>query len=122
MTLKKLITLAFVVLLAACALMVFSLYRVSKSKATIDQMQEMRGRSLILASELQQSSEDLTSLVRQFAVTGDENFARAYQDVVDVRAGKKSRPREREIAPGRTVSLTDLMREAGFTDSEFRLL
>ncbi|MDL2313688.1 methyl-accepting chemotaxis protein [Desulfovibrio sp. OttesenSCG-928-C14] len=85
-------------------------------------MQEMRGRSLILASELQQSSEDLTSLVRQFAVTGDENFARAYQDVVDVRAGKKSRPREREIAPGRTVSLTDLMREAGFTDSEFRLL
>ena len=122
MTLKKIILSACIVLAVTSGLMLFALYDVYHSKDVMDKTQLMRQQSLILATELQDSSKGLTAAVREFAVTGDERFADIYMDIVNVRAGSKARPQDRSIAPGKTISLSDLMHNAGFTDIEFALL
>ncbi len=77
-----------------------------------DASSAQRYQSYLLANELRQSSEDLTRLARTFVVTGDARYEAEYFHIVDVRNGKSPRP------DGRTVALTTLMRELGFTDVE----
>ncbi len=122
MTLKKIVACACLVLALACGLMGFEIYELYNNKAATDATQAARRISLLLAAELEASSRDLTSAVRSFAVTGDERFAAAYAEIVEIREGRKPRPANSAVAPGKTVPLQQLMREAGFTDSEFALL
>jgi signal transduction histidine kinase len=73
-------------------------------------------KSFSIAIELKQSSNDLTWFCRTFVATGDSIWEKKYQDVLDIRNGKKSRP------DGRTIALQDSMRKLGFTDKEFKKL
>ncbi len=90
-----------------------------------------------LATELRQSSDDLTRMARTYAVTGDPLYAKQYQAVLDIRNGKVSRPQQyhrvywdfvtdESVRPRpdstETISLQQLMKNAGFTDEEFALL
>ncbi|MEI6862991.1 MAG: ATP-binding protein [Candidatus Omnitrophota bacterium] len=94
----------------------------------------MRIHSLLLADELRQSSDDLTRMVRTYAVTGDPVYKQHFQNILDIRNGKKSRPEEYWrvywdlVLPGspvprpqsrQSISLLNLMRQAGFTKDEF---
>ena len=103
----------------------------------VDQANERRLQSLLLANELRQSSDDLTRMARTFVVTGDPSYQQHYQDILDIRNGKKPRPLDyhkvywdlvtpKGVGPrpagGQSVALLDLMRQAGFTDEEFRML
>lgn len=90
-----------------------------------------------LADELRQSSDDLTRLGRTYVVTSNPAYEKQYNDVLDIRNGKKPRPIEyhrvywdfvaggiEKPRPDSNVikPLDDLMKEAGFTEAEFAKL
>jgi signal transduction histidine kinase/DNA-binding response OmpR family regulator len=117
-----------VVLLAV----VFALYVWSERE--VNRANDLRYRSFLLADELRQSSDDLTRMARTYVVTGDRLYKHHYQDILDIRDGKKPRPEaywriywdlvlhdsqaprhERQPA----IALLELMRQSGFTEQEF---
>lgn len=122
MTLKKIILISVVVLIAACGAMVFSFYRTYQSQVEMEQVQSNLQVSLDLAAELRRSSLALTAAVREFVVTGDEKFIKEYEDIVAIRDGRLPRPQNLMVATGQQIALMDLMREAGFSGKELTLL
>ncbi len=107
-----------------------------RSEREIARVHEMRHRSFLLADELRQTIEDLNRVARTYVVTGDPVYKRQFEDILDIRDGRKPRPDDYwrpywdlilEDAPSPHAtrpasSLLDLMREAGFTEGEFRAL
>jgi methyl-accepting chemotaxis protein len=107
-----------------------------RSNAELNRANQSRYESFLLASELRQSSDDLTRLARTFVLTGDERYAQQYQAILDIRDGRRPRPTHYEriywdfvaadgTAPrpdGTAMPLTDLMKQKGFTDAELAKL
>ncbi len=121
------ITVALVLLLAA----VFAQYTLLERQ--VDSSNDLRLQSLLLADELRQSSDDLTRMVRTYVVTGNPVYKQHYQDILDIRNGKKPRPQKYQgiywdfmVAEGQapppssseTIALLDLIRRAGCTQEE----
>ena len=125
----------------AFALVVLVLFVVSfrlyvDAERGIEHAHRQRLQSLLLADELRQSSDDLTRMVRTYAVTGDERYRRYFNEIFAIRNGDlprlvdyhhiywdlvdetDRRPRPAEY----TVALLDLMRDAGFTETELSQL
>ncbi|MDO8208620.1 MAG: histidine kinase dimerization/phospho-acceptor domain-containing protein, partial [Gallionella sp.] len=102
----------------------------------LDHANELQLKSFLLADELRQSSDDLTRMVRTYVVTGDPVYKQHYQEILDIRDGKKPRPvaytdiywdlvladDQRPRPRGQTVPLLELMRQAGITEKEFARL
>lgn len=102
----------------------------------IDRANEARQQSILLAGELRQSSDDLTRMVRTYAVTGNPIYKQHYQEILDIRDGRKPRPVEyqgiywdlvttddtRPRPTGEAMPLLTLMRQSGFTEDEFAKL
>ncbi|HWN95715.1 MAG TPA: PAS domain S-box protein, partial [Methylomirabilota bacterium] len=120
---------------AAALAIAFALY--ARSEKKIDRSHELRHRSFLLADELRQSSDDLTRMVRTYVITGDPIHKQHYQDILDIRDGKKPRPEayariywDLVLKGGQTprpdskqsIPLLELMRQAGFTEEEFQRL
>lgn len=96
----------------------------------------LRFTSLELADELRQSSDDLTRMVRSYVITGNKLYKQHYQEVLDIRDGKKPRPIDysnvywdlvgindaRPRPQGQSIPLLELMRQAGFSNEEFAKL
>ncbi|HUW36946.1 MAG TPA: EAL domain-containing protein [Rhodocyclaceae bacterium] len=107
-----------------------------RAEKRIDLANEFRQRSFLLAQELRQSSDDLTRMVRTYVVTGDPIYKKHYQEILDIRDGRKPRPvdyqgiywdlvladdhRPRPMGPA--LPLLELMKRAGFTEAEFATL
>jgi diguanylate cyclase (GGDEF)-like protein/PAS domain S-box-containing protein len=112
----------------------FALY--IKAEKSIDHANEAHHQSYLLADELRQSSDDLTRMVRAYVSTGNPIYKKHFQEILDIRDGKKPRPVQynldywdlvfdddkRPRHDGQTVSLLELMRQAGFGESEFAAL
>eukprot|EP01032_Pedospumella_encystans_P029919 gene29919-33768_t len=131
---------AFISLLAATLLLAAStlwpMLRVNEREAAATQAHQARYNSYMLADELRQSSDDLTRLARTYVVTGDARYEQQYNDILDIRNGKKPRPEHYERiywdfvaggvpvppASGKAVPLQDLMKQAGFSEQEFASL
>ena len=62
------------------------------SEKQVDRAYESRQQSYLLADELRQSSDDLTRMVRTYVVTGAPIYKQHYQEILDIRDGKKPRP------------------------------
>ena len=122
MTIKKIIACSSAVLLLAVAALCYAIYSVSVSDAAMARAIAERETSLALADELRENSRTLTDTVRSFTVTGDEKFATAYMNVVNIQDGKMPRPADAAIAPGQTVSRQELLTQAGFTPEELAFL
>jgi len=90
-----------------------ALYQVGKAQARVSASSDLRFHSYLLADELRQTSDDLTRLARTYVVTAEPKYEQQYLGILDVRNGKKPR------SDGRTISLTELMKHAGFSDAEF---
>ncbi|MDP1901015.1 MAG: ATP-binding protein [Rubrivivax sp.] len=102
----------------------------------IDRANELRQLSTTLSEELRQSSDDLTRMARTYVVTRDPLYRRHYEEILDIRDGRKPRPVDHgnvywdlvladDLRPrgmGPTVPLLDLMRAAEFSDAEFAQL
>src|SRR5262249_26849485 len=92
--------------------------------------------SYLLADELQHSSDELTRMARTFVATGDPEFERRYQEILDIRRGKRPRPEHYDSVywqlasqatadanrKGAPVSLHTLMHDADFTKAELAKL
>ena len=110
---------------------VFSFYVFTEKR--IDRANEQRLISFQLADQLRQSSDDLTQMARAFVVVGDPHYKKYYQDILDIRDGKKPRPEgyfygywdivlanTQSPSPenGQAIALLDLMRQSGFPNKE----
>lgn len=98
--------------------------------------QRLRQRSIVLADELRQSSNDLTRLVRTYVITGKPVFKEQFYEVFDIRDGRRPRPMDyspsywdfravrpdQQRAEGEKVPLLELTRRAGFTETELSKL
>ena len=119
----------FVVFVVAFAIYV-------RAERQIDHAYESRYQSYVLADVLRQSSDDLTRMVRTYVATGDAIYKKRYQEILDIRDGKRPRPvkyediywdlvladDQRPRPDGHAVALLELMRQAGFTEAEFAKL
>ncbi len=136
LTVKKLFGGATVATVVFGGLLAFGLYRYNAAEAELQAANESRYASYLLADELRQSSDDLTRLARTFTLTGDPKWEQQYQEVLDIRIGRRPRPLEYEkihwdfraadLPPthgtGQAVALQALMKAAGFTAAEFAKL
>lgn len=112
----------------------FSFYVYAEKQ--IDRAYELRLQSYLLADELRQSSDDLSRMVRTYVITSDPLYKQHYQEILDIRNGKKPRPvdyqniywdlvladDQRPRPNGQATPLLERMRLAGFTDTEFAKL
>jgi signal transduction histidine kinase len=100
----------------------------------ITNAERQKYRSLQLANELFQSSEDLTKMARSYVITGDSVYERFFFEILDIRNGKLPRPQDHSMAYSNldshprsgasvdAISLMDLMRREGFSEREFDML
>lgn len=103
----------------------------------VNRANELRIQSSMLTDELRQSSEDLTKMVRIYVATGNPLYKKYYQDILDIRNGKKPRPAQYQqiyrdfvlagdVPPDASshqlISLLDLMRQADFSEQEIQKL
>ncbi len=127
--------LTFTLFLLAVLVLIFGIY--VRTEKAIDRANEQRQAAMALGDELRQSSDDLTRMVRTYVVTGDPVYKHYYQDILDIRDGKRPRPEQYQNiywdlvvagrlppppAKGQTIALLELMRQAAFGDAEFRQL
>ena len=133
LTLKRLFAYLFIVGMVMGGLLLGALLQVARTQAELAEVNNTRYNSYLLADELRQSSDDLTRLARTYVVTGDARYEQQYMDILDIRNGKKPRPRQYERVywdfvaagtgkprpDGETISLQELMKKNGFTEQEF---
>ena len=114
----------------------FLIYKINTNADNMLLIETKKLQSYKLASELRQSSDDLTRLARTYAATGKDKYEKMYWDVVHIRSGEKARPvnynriywdlvLEYGIKPkpdGKKIALLEMMKNTGFTDEEFALL
>ena len=107
-----------------------------RAEKQIDRNNKLRQRSFLLADELRQSSDDLTRMVRSYVITGNPIYKQHFQEILDIRDGKKPRPVDyqdiywdlvldddrRPRPDGQPIALLELMRQAGYTEQEFAKL
>ncbi|WMW79841.1 EAL domain-containing protein [Undibacterium cyanobacteriorum] len=113
----------------------FGLY--VESEKEIDRFNETRLKSHLIASELRQSSDDLTRMARSYIMTGDIAYKDHYKEILAIRDGLIARPVDyHEIywdlvlsdnkrprpSSGEKVAFLDLMRNVGVTTDEFAKL
>eukprot|EP01034_Spumella_vulgaris_P034391 gene34391-42416_t len=124
------LTLAVSLLLAAS----FVFYVRAEKK--IDLANDVRQRSTFLASELRQSSDELTRMARSFAATGEPVYKQHFEQILAVRDGRLPRSAKHPDIywdlvpagagftgpPGNAVPLHELIRRAGFMAQEMAVL
>ena len=136
MSLKRL----FLVLLGIQFILVAVLMVVTlllfQNQNNLHKSQRAHFNSYLLADEFRQSSDDLTLMARAYVLTGNAEFKRDYQTILDIRNGKNPRPVgynriywDFKIAAGKkprpdgeTISLQDLMIKEGFTQAKIEKL
>lgn len=116
MTIKRLYMIVYSVIALMLAAIGFMILSVLRNQALLNESQIVRYQSMLLANELRQSSEDLTSMARTYVATQNPKYENIYFDILAVRNGEKPRK------DGTTVALKVLMKEAGFTQEEFAKL
>jgi signal transduction histidine kinase/CheY-like chemotaxis protein/HPt (histidine-containing phosphotransfer) domain-containing protein len=132
---RQLAVLLAVVGVLAAALFVVTTFQLRAADRQTE-AENRRTESFLLADQLRQSSNDLTTIVRLYVSTGDSRFRDYYDEIFAIRDGTAPRPRgygssfwNRVLAEGKGFvrygppqSLTDQMRAADFTAAEFDAL
>lgn len=122
--------------LLACIVFSIGFAKYIAAEQAIDRANDLRFQSHALVDELRQSSDDLTRMVRSYVATGNPIFKRHYQEILDIRDGKRPRPLNyqnvywdlvmaddhRPRGFGSAITLLDMMRRVNFTGDEFAKL
>jgi len=117
-------------------LFIVSFFVYVDAERAIDTANNKRLQSFLLADELRQSSDDLTRMVRTYAVTGEPRYRQHFDEIFAIRNGHAPKPenyhyiywdlvdasnaRPRPFGP--PTALLNTMRQVGFTDSELTQL
>lgn len=135
-TTSKLTTPLLVLIALTLIAIIYLFIAMQQGSSALASAADIRYRSYLLASELRQSSDDLTRLGRTYVVTGDPSYEQQYNAILDIRNGKAARPQEynriywdfvaagqnKPRPDGETVPLQELMKKSGFTEQEFAKL
>ncbi|WP_019676938.1 putative bifunctional diguanylate cyclase/phosphodiesterase [Arsukibacterium perlucidum] len=124
------------VTLTVFVLFLISFFVYVDAERAIDSANKKRLQSFLLADELRQSSDDLTRMVRTYAVTGEQRYRHYFDEIFAIRNGHAPKPenyhyiywdlvdannnRPRPFGP--PAALLDSMRQVGFTDIELTQL
>jgi two-component system, sensor histidine kinase and response regulator len=134
MTIRRLVQTLFATLVGLAIVAAVLIVTAAVRRGHLVDLQQQRMVSYELADELLHSSDELTRFARTYVVTGDPKYERFYREVLDIRNGKIGRPENYKGAywdlrvvgvdgpRGPAVSLTQLMRDAGFTEAELAKL
>ena len=136
MSINKFLVTSFLALIVLLASLFATLTLLSRTQGEITESERRRYMSLELADRLRQSSDDLTRMARLYVMTGDQRFANYFQEILDIRNGKRPRPTDYNLVywdlvipngkrpgtDGRAVALEQLMIEQGFSVLEFSKL
>ena len=137
MKLKVLVPILLVLALALSSLLIWLGSSLKTALEEVEQAEILRFRSIQLADELRQSSDDLTRFARMYVQTANPIYIAFFSDVLDIRNGKVERPDGYEgvywdivlsgdktsiLERGEFPSIKDRMMELGFTYEEFDLL
>ena len=136
MSIKKMFLIIYSIMVLALIIIAGLVVLIINNQSALEHSQDIRYKSYLAADELRQSSDDLTRLARTYVVTGDANYEQMYNDILDIRNGKKPRPQNYEriywdfvaagnLKPkpdGETIALQTIMENLGFTEDEFKLL
>ncbi len=137
MSIKKLLIVFLCFIIPLSVLIMISAVLLDKTEQHAYEVKEARYNSYKLAEELLRSSELLTRFARTYVVTKDEKYLTYFNDVLDIRNGKKSRPEnyngvywhlvidslnQPPSLGGSCVPLEQQMQDAGVTIKEFGLL
>ncbi|WP_052494291.1 GGDEF and EAL domain-containing protein [Nitrosospira sp. NpAV] len=129
----KFFTIILMLLLTAIGAMVYQAFGIQNDIAISERH---RYRSLLLAGELFQNSEDLTRMARTYVTTGNPVYKRHFFEILDIREGVKPRPlhysatywhlmdagKDSVAEQGKAVSLLEIMDNEGFSDQEIALM
>ncbi len=125
------------VLTAVAAAFIISTYVTYDHYLDIIQINQKNYASHLLAMELRQSSDDLTRMVRTFAVTGNPRFEEEFRDILAIRNGTSARPQHYNQSnwnwlpndnsqsgdkSGATISLMQLLKNQDLPHNELHLL
>lgn len=136
MKLKKLFMLLFIfntVLLISVAIVI---NKYQNATIKLEDAYNMQYKSLILADELRQSSDDLTRMARTYVLTANPMFEEQYKTVLAIRNGEIPRPKRyngifwdfftiegtKPKLDGEKIPLRELMKKANFPESELNML
>ena len=136
MTVKRLLRVMYGALFVVLLLLGGVAVLLFVNQVRLDRSQRVRFESHMLADELRQSSDDLTRFARTYVVTGEPRYEQYYWEVLAIRNGTRPRPQHYErvywdfIAASnppprgviQAIPLQQLMRNLGFTASEFAKL
>jgi len=136
MKLKKLFVVLLMINIFALIGVVLIFDDYQKATKKLQYAYDLQHKSLILADELRQSSDDLTRMARTYVVTGKDMFEKQFHQVLDIRNGVINRPlnynriywdfltleHNKPLFNGEKKSLRMLMQESGFPDTEIELL
>ncbi|NQY93122.1 MAG: PAS domain-containing protein, partial [Campylobacteraceae bacterium] len=136
MKLKQLFLLLFIVNISFLSLLVFIISDYHEAIKKMEDAYKMQHKSLILANELRQSSDDLTRVARTYVITGNKMYEEQFHTILDIRNGIIPRPLNynsiywdfltlngsKPSLRGETIALRNLMKQAGFQDIELALL
>ena len=121
MKIKHILLLFLGVELVLAVLTAFLDFRLGGALDDVEQAQERRYQSYLLADELRQSSDDLTRFARTYAVTGNDRFERYFNQVLDIRDGRLPRPDHYQGIYWDLV-VADLLPEPGSAEDEIASL
>lgn len=137
MKLKKLFMLLFILNTVSFISVAVVINKYQKATIKLDDAYNMQYKSLILADELRQSSDDLTRMARTYVITGNAMFEEQYKTVLAIRNGELPRPKRYNgifwdfltlednntpLLNGEKMPLRELMIRAKFPESELNLL
>ncbi|GGD35690.1 hypothetical protein GCM10012288_07020 [Malaciobacter pacificus] len=136
MNLKRLFMLLFILNTVSFIFVAVVINKYQKSTIKLEDAYQMQYKSLILAQELRQSSDDLTRMARTYVITGNSMFEEQFKTVFDIRNGDLPRPQryngifwdfytlgdKKPILDGEKIALKELMQRANFPESELNLL
>jgi len=136
MKLKKLFVLLLMINIFALIAVVLIFDEYQKATIKLQQSYDTQYKSMIIADELRQSSDDLTRMARTYVLTGKDMFENQFHKVLDIRNGKLNRPQNYNhiywdfltlphseiVLKGEKKSLRKMMKELNFADKELDLL
>ncbi|MBU0925838.1 response regulator [bacterium] len=136
MKLKRLFMLLFIFNTVSFISVAIVINKYQKATIKLEDAYNMQYKSLILADELRQSSDDLTRMARTYVITGNAMFEEQYKTVLGIRNGEIPRPKRyngifwdfltlndsQALLDGEKIPLRQLMKNANFPESELNLL
>ena len=100
MSIRRLNLILFLALLALLFALFGSLGAVVRTRGRITKSEERRLRSVRLADELRQSSDDLTRMARLYVTTGEEHYKTWFHEILAIQEPENTRQLLRKLPIG----------------------